>query len=327
MLHGQYEDDSPEEMVEIAHGYSKDHRPDLKQVMMGLTMSGPANLPVWMEPLNGNSSDKTSFHETISHVRAFQKQLRGCDDFFWIADSALYTPEKLLACPEVCWLSRVPETIKTCSQLTSLSSADVNWQIGENGYKWSEFCSIYGGIKQRWLLIFSQQAYEREKKTLMKRIDKEQIECKKACWHLTNQLFSCQEDACQNAEKLNKKYRFHQINYTIETVEKYEGRGRPNPLSPKILQGYRIICSLQKNELQIATTLNKKGRFVLATNQLNSEKLSNEKNIDPIQRTTSCRRGIPLFKRSLVYGGFFFRENQAENRSAYDGHDLMFVGL
>src|SRR3990167_8268008 len=171
LLHGQYEDDSTEEMVEVSHGYSKDHRPDLLQVMMGLTMSGPANLPVWMEPLNGNSSDKTSFHETIRHVRAFQKQLKACDDFFWIADSALYTPEKLLACPEVHWLSRVPETIRACSQLTSLASEDLNWQTGENGYQWSEFCSTYGGIKQRWLLVFSEQAYEREKKTLMRRID------------------------------------------------------------------------------------------------------------------------------------------------------------
>ena len=63
LLHGQCEDESTEEMVEIKHGHSKDHRPGLKQVMMGLTMSGPANLPVWMEPLNGNSSDKTSFHD------------------------------------------------------------------------------------------------------------------------------------------------------------------------------------------------------------------------------------------------------------------------
>jgi transposase len=79
-------------MVEVKHVYSKDHRPDLKQVMMGLTMSGPANLPIWMEPLNGNSSDKTSLHETIGHVRAFQRQLAACDELFWIADSALYTP-------------------------------------------------------------------------------------------------------------------------------------------------------------------------------------------------------------------------------------------
>lgn len=305
LLHGQYEDNG-EEMIEVTHGYSKDHRPDLKQVMMGLTMSGPANLPIWMEPLSGNSSDKTSFHETISHIRAFQKQLKASDDFFWIADSALYTPEKLLACSEVYWLSRVPETIKTCSALTSLSSADVSWQIGENGYQWSEFCSMYGGIKQRWLLVFSQQAYEREKKTLIKCIDKEQALCEKACWHLGNQLFSCREDAYQSTEQLNKKYRFHDIDYTVEAVEKYEGRGRPNPLTPKVLEGYRLICSVQKDERQIATALNKKGRFVLATNQLNPEELSNEKILAQYKEQQVVEGGFRFLKDPWFMVDSFF---------------------
>lgn len=277
LLHGQYEDDSTEEMVEVKHGYSKDHRPDLKQVMMGLTMSGPANLPIWMEPLNGNSSDKTNFHETIAHVRAFQKQLAACDEFFWIADSALYTPEKLLACPNIHWLSRVPETIKACLNLTSIPSEDLSWQVGENGYQWSELCSTYGGIKQRWLLVFSQQAYDREKKTLTRRIDKEFSQCEKACKQLANQLFSCQKDAKKSLVQIVKKYRYHQINYTIEAHEKYEGRGRPNPSTPKVLQGYRVICSPIKNESEIAIALNRKGRFVLATNQLNEEELPAEK--------------------------------------------------
>lgn len=81
-LHGEYADGDLEEMIEVTHGYSKDHRPDLKQVMMSLTMSGAANLPIWMEPLNGNSSDKRSFHETINRVCKFQKQLETTDDFF-----------------------------------------------------------------------------------------------------------------------------------------------------------------------------------------------------------------------------------------------------
>jgi transposase len=78
------------------HGYSKDHRPDLKQVVLSLTTTGHAGFPVWMEALDGNSSDKTSFHETISKVKAFQKQLQESSKFIWVADSALYTVDKLL---------------------------------------------------------------------------------------------------------------------------------------------------------------------------------------------------------------------------------------
>jgi len=43
--------------------------------MMSLTQSGVANIPLWMEPLDGNSSDKTSFHETVKKVRQFTQQL------------------------------------------------------------------------------------------------------------------------------------------------------------------------------------------------------------------------------------------------------------
>lgn len=95
-LSGEYATDEPAS-IEVCHGYSKDHRPDLKQVILSLTMSGDGNIPIWMEARDGNSSDKKSFHETVATVRAFQAQLTGDHEFMWIADSALYTPEKLLS--------------------------------------------------------------------------------------------------------------------------------------------------------------------------------------------------------------------------------------
>jgi transposase len=305
-LHGEYEDETSECMIEVTHGYSKDNRPDLKQVMLGLTMTGSANLPIWMEPLNGNSADKTSFHEPIARVRAFQKQLQSGDDFFWIADSALYTPEKLLACPEVYWLSRVPETIKECAQLVSMPSESIDWTVSENGYKWAEFPSTHGGIKQRWLLVYSQQAYEREKKTLIKNVEKERGECEKACWHMSNQLFACSDDAKKQVDTLNKKYRYHLIEYGIETVEKYECRGRPNPLTPKVLQGYKVICTPQQSEEKIAITLNKKGRFVLATNRLEHAVLPAEKILTQYKEQQSVEGGFRFLKDPWFMLGSFF---------------------
>ena len=74
-LHGSYNNDEPSHCVEVTHGFSKDHRPDLKQVMMSLVMNGPANIPLWMEPQNGNSSDKTSFHQTIERIQKSVKRL------------------------------------------------------------------------------------------------------------------------------------------------------------------------------------------------------------------------------------------------------------
>jgi transposase len=272
-LHGSYNSDEPSHCVEVTHGFSKDHRPDLKQVMMSLVMNGPANIPLWMEPQNGNSSDKTSFHQTIERVNAFKNQLKACDDFIWIADSALYSAEKLLACPHVMWLSRVPETIKACSQLISIKSEDIIWTQGENGYQWAEFCSLYGGIKQRWLLVYSEQAFKREQKTLEKNIAKEKKEALKKCQQLKAKVFGCVHDAEKEIQRIQKKIKYHLIHYAIEPIEKYDSRGRPNPLTPKVIVGYQIIDELMENKAAITEALRKKGRFVLGTNQLDETQL------------------------------------------------------
>lgn len=295
VVHGEYGGDNPEKMIEVTHGYSKDHRPDLKQVMMALTMTGRANLPIWMEPLDGNSSDKKTFHETIERVRSFQQQLQASSDFFWVADSALYVSDKLLALPDVNWLSRVPENIKECAKLASIPSSDISWTKGTNGYEWTEVGSIYGGIKQRWLLVYSQQAYEREKKTLLKRIAKEHEKLTKACWHLGNQLFSCQTDAEKNVIALNKTYRYHFVSYHINTIEKYECRGRPNPLTPKIIQ-YQIVCNVIENKDAITNSLTKKGRFILATNQLDEKTLPSENMLLHYKEQQSVETGFRFLK-------------------------------
>ena len=273
-VQGEYNDDSTDAMVEVTYGFSKDHRPDLKQVMMSLAMTGPANFPIWMEPLNGNSSDKTSFHETIARVQAFQKELSYKHDFFWIADSALYTPDKLLACPGVKWISRVPENIKCCAELVRTPAQQFEWQLGDGGYQWVEVGTKHGGINQRWLLVFSRQAYEREKKTFMRRLEKEKIELSKLCWHLGNEIFDCPGDAEKSVQQLNKRHRFHHITYEIKALEKFAVRGRPNPMTPKTLQGYQVVCVIEDNQKSINETLLKKGRFVLATNDLDDTKLS-----------------------------------------------------
>jgi len=74
-LHGQYDVDAPdEEMVSITHGYSRDHRPDLKQVVAQIITGHKSNLPVWLEVLSGNNSDKESFSES---VQAYCEHLAG----------------------------------------------------------------------------------------------------------------------------------------------------------------------------------------------------------------------------------------------------------
>jgi transposase len=63
-LHGLYEVAEPE-AIEATYGYSRDQRPDLKQSVVQLITSQASVLPVWLEVLSGNSSDRTAFPRTV----------------------------------------------------------------------------------------------------------------------------------------------------------------------------------------------------------------------------------------------------------------------
>ncbi len=174
-VHGAYKseeniDDKEPGVINITRGFSKDHRPDLNQIVLSMVVNGACSFPLFMEPLDGNSSDKTSFHETIARVRDFQKQINVQTNFKWIADSALYTKDGLLKSNDYNWLTRVPETIKDAKALVQQLDVDVKWTMLNEGYKIAPFASNYGGVQQRWLLVFSQAAFARESKTIEKTI-------------------------------------------------------------------------------------------------------------------------------------------------------------
>ena len=152
----QYNDTEPQG-IEVRHGYSKDHRPDLKQVILSMATSG-ADIPFWMEPHNGNSSDKKTFTETIERVRDFQSALKQGGEFTWLADSALYNKDKLLSSNVYHWVSRVPETLSEVKGLLSQPDDSFDWTTLDTGYKYSSHASYYGDIEQRWLIISSEQA-------------------------------------------------------------------------------------------------------------------------------------------------------------------------
>ncbi len=126
-VHGSYEVKDDPQVIEIKQGYSKDHRPDLKQVVLSLVTNGPSSMPLWMEALDGNSSDKASFHETLKKISEFQQQIDVKTKFKWVADSALYTKEKLLKNNDYKWLTRVPEIIGEAKRLVEKPEEEIDW--------------------------------------------------------------------------------------------------------------------------------------------------------------------------------------------------------
>jgi transposase len=295
---GEYTTNNQEEPseIKITYGHSKDYRPDLKQLVLSLVVNGPSSMPLFMEPLRGNNSDKVSFHETIKKVEDFKKQINLEKNFKWVADSALYTADKLLKNNDVLWLTRVPETIKDAKELVHKFDYNIEWKDLEKGYKIAPFVSNYGGIEQRWLLVYSKQAYDREVKTLEKKLAKKDDELKKILWHLGNEIFDCEKDAETAFKKIETKNHLHTLNYQILEIKKYAKKGKPKLGEEKILVGFKVESNFERNEEEISKILNKKGRFILATNDLDKESYSDQLMLNEYKEQQNVESGFRFMK-------------------------------
>jgi transposase len=72
-------------------GHSKDHRPDLKQLVLILTVSGDGALPLAHRVADGNTTDDSTHIDTWDGLVA----LTGRVDFLYVADSKLCTREQM----------------------------------------------------------------------------------------------------------------------------------------------------------------------------------------------------------------------------------------
>jgi transposase len=75
----------------ITYGYSKDHRPDLKQLLFILTTDADGGVPVQFRTADGNTNDSVTHIETWTTLRT----VAGRPDFLYVADSKLCSHDNL----------------------------------------------------------------------------------------------------------------------------------------------------------------------------------------------------------------------------------------
>lgn len=75
----------------ITWGHSKDHRPDLKQLLFTLTLSRDGGVPVYFQVDSGNTNDDDTHRQTWDLLH----QLVGRADFLYVADCKLASRENL----------------------------------------------------------------------------------------------------------------------------------------------------------------------------------------------------------------------------------------
>src|SRR5215207_1344801 len=104
-LHGEYVPDSDEQAITITHGYSKDHRPDLKQAVLELMVSQDGGIPLVSKSWDGNASDTEIFQE---RAQALIETLKNSPNpRYLIADAKLYCEANVAHLAKLGFITRI----------------------------------------------------------------------------------------------------------------------------------------------------------------------------------------------------------------------------
>ena len=302
-LHGQYGEETGQEAVSITEGYSRDHRPDLKQVVVQLITSQRSALPVWLEVMSGNSSDRESFAQS---VEAYNKQLGEGQRPYYVMDSAGYAADNLKTLQGMKWLMRVPETLAEAKRLVRESEQAKMKALAE-GYWGKEEQVTYAGIEQRWQVIFSQAAYDREVHTLAKVQEKERGMAEKE-WHkLSLQAFNCPEDAETAANKLSRRWKYHRVAAEAVPITHYAKPGRPSAEDKPEIVGYGVKGTVSVATEQVEEAKRSLGKFIIATNEMDEMRLPAAQMLSNYtDQGISVERGFRFLKDPMFFADSLF---------------------
>lgn len=302
-LHGEYEGDTDAQAISITHGYSRDHRPDLKQVVAQIITSHKSALPVWLEVLSGNSSDKNSFPESVS---AYCKHLGEAEKPCFVMDSAGYSADNLKAMKDVLWLTRVPETLTEAQGLVRETLAETMLEL-KPGYFGQEFSLTHAGIKQRWLLVYSEAAFQRELARLEKAQARELVQTEKEWRKLCQPEYQCQADAESAVQRFNQRWKYHRATSQVEPITKYAHPGRPATATQPDIVAYRLTGTVSAAAEALENAKKSLGKFIIATNQLDVERLSSQAMLEHYTaQGVSVERGFRFLKDPLFFAHSLF---------------------
>jgi transposase len=294
----------------ITYGYSRDHRADLKQWMLALATTHEGDVPIFLRPLNGNSSDK---EHVSAAVKAVMTQLREQvseeqEQRIAIFDSGGYSEANMKSYNEanIWWISRVPET--STAAKSALEEVEEQWQPlsdGSGDYV-VRIMDLPQG-KERWVIVRTHAQMQASKEQMEKQVKKTQQEWEKRLWHLSKQAFGCQTDAQTAWEKaLKGKPSWLMATFTLTEQRQYQQRGRPKKEATPDQTVWYLAPKLEVDQHEVEVVARKKAAFIVATNILDAQRLSHQQVLSTYKEQGGVERGFrflkdPLFLASSVF--------------------------
>ena len=313
-VHGRYgqaesenqEEEEEPKPIHLTYGYSRDHRPDLKQFLVDLMVSGDGGVPLFLRVADGNESDAAVFAKLIGDYRA-----QSDFEALFVADAALYNEENIKRLgTQMNYVSRVPQTIERAKELLeALDDEELGFfDAQREGYRLAEVEARYADFAQRWVVVESEGRARRGIEQVERRIAHERTKATKALRELGRRPFNCERDASEAAKKLAKSLRYHRLeNITIESEPYHEKPGRPRKEAMPAGYRYRVVAELVGDEAEeVARRKRRAGRFVLATNVMDAQSLGAEEILETYLDQQVVERGFRFLKDPLFFTSSVF---------------------
>lgn len=288
--------------IKIVHGYSRDKRPDLKQFIIDMVVSGDGDVPLYLKIDDGNADDKSVF---VERLKEFKKQWTF--EGICVADSALYTAENIGAMAGMKWITRVPLSIKE-AQNKIVEIEEEEWEQSQiKGYRIATKSSEYANIKQRWLVVESEARKKAAIKKISEQVEKQLENAKASLRKLLKQEYACIADAEIGIKMLSDSWKYHEIKEikcTEKASKKSQSKTEKGNQEKTIV--YQVTGEIEPRESVIEAEKIKAGRFILATNILDKKEVSNEKLLAEYKAQQSNERGFRFLKDPLFFTASVF---------------------
>jgi transposase len=295
---GRYnsEEEPDAEVIHITRGYSRDHRPDLNQVMLELIVEHQAGIPVLMQPLSGNSSDAHEFGQVVKdHIAQLQTTY---GTTYLVADSALYTADNLqqLAETQIKWMTRVPATVSDAQAALTQAEPQTMAPLTA-GYRYHGLTSTYGGVAQRWVLVYSEHRHAQAQRTVDKQLLKQGQREGAAFQKLGRMTFACEADAQQALATFTQGLQATFLQeVALRATPRYRTRGRPSQGAQPAQIIYTIEGALASSLAARPPLVDQQSCFILATNELDETLLPPQKLLTGYKGQAHAERGFRFLK-------------------------------
>ncbi len=311
----------------MTYGYSREHRADLKQWMLALATTHEGDVPLFMRPLDGNSSDARTL---VATVKALKEQLGGEEEeeedsslaSIYVADAGIYGEENMIRLAEagVEWISRVPQRSTAARSLIeeALDAPEHHWRESqEDGNKLRLFFGEEACLMElpqgteRWVVLSSEKGLKQAKERLQRQLGRQRREWEKKLWHLSNRSFACEADAQEALREATKRLpECLEIvgEPTFRSRPRYAKGGRPpEGAEPASTEWHMEEATLGVNQEHLERESERRACYIVGTNVLDPPaRLSEEDLVASYKGQGGVERGFrflkdPLFLASSVF--------------------------